>query len=246
MFGAPSVLPVQLPSNGDFQKAYAVTILDEWPVYMAHGAFPTKQDVLRPSSSRYWYASDGVRGATQGNWLTRAFGKVRQNKGDAAVQQDLLVPIRKTYVIDLTINTSKYEIPMGDAGSTWSYTVPYIGQDIRVGMDKDGQALYRKANETDARLYPYRRLLISSDAALLYDGPGFDWHGMFPGVSFCPDSWPWEPIGFSMIHDGYDLNEAVKQIYRGNMDKVTSGLDPSDRLRHERGLARTRRARSTR
>jgi hypothetical protein len=48
---------------------------------------------------------------------------------------------------------------------------------------------------------------------------------MFPGVSFCPDSWPWEPIGFSMVHDGYEINEAIKEIDRGNMDKIRCQLD---------------------
>jgi hypothetical protein len=116
---------------------------------------------------------------------------------------------------------------MGDPGSTWSYTVPYIGQDIPIGLDaKTNQMSYRKADENDARLYPYRRLLISSDKCVMYDGPGFDWHGMFPGVSFAFDAWPWEPVGFSMVHDGYELNESMKGIMRGNMDKINCQLDP--------------------
>lgn len=227
VFGAPSVLPVQLPSSGDFQKAYAVSILDEWPVYMAHGMFPSAQHLLKPSSSAYWYASTSARTAVRGNVFQRIFGQVRRTSGDAATQSQLLVPIRKTYVIDLTINTTKTAIPMGDIGSTWSYTVPYIGQDIPDGRTPTGEPKFRKANENDARLYPYRRLLMSSDTTILYDGPAFDWHGMFPAVSFCPDSWPWEPIGFPLTHGTYEMNQAVQQIYRGNMDKIAAGLDPS-------------------
>jgi len=224
-FGAPCVLPTQLPSSGDWQSAYAVTILDEWPVAMAHGAFPLYQDRLIPSSSRFWYSNDNVRKSAQGNWWTRAF-RMSAKSGEVGLP-DLLVPIRKTYIIDLSINKTDRPIPMGEIGSSWAYMVPYVGQEIPAGTDKNGNRIYRKADENDARLYPQRRLIISSDKVKLYDGPGFDWHGMFPGISFCPDSWPWEPLGFSLVHDGYEINESIKEIYRGNMDKVRAQLDPA-------------------
>lgn len=225
-YGAPCVLPSQLPSSGDWQSAYTMTILDEMPVAMAHGMFPTFQSQLRPSSSRYWYQNDGVRNAARGNFLQRIFRR-NMMKGDEG-QSDLLVPVRRTYVIDLTINTTDRPIPMGEPGASWAYTVPFVGQDIPAGTDlRSGQQTYRKANENDARLYPYRRLLISSDRCVMYDGPGFDWHGQFPGVSFCMDDWPWEPLGFSLVHDGFDLNEAIKTIVRGNMDKVVAQSDMS-------------------
>src|ERR1700678_1818133 len=84
---------------------------------------------------------------------------------------------------------------------------------------------YRKANPNDARLYPNRRLMISSDNCITYDGPGFDWHGMFPAASFALDAWPWEPAGFSLVRDGYEIQEAIKELERGNMDKARSQLD---------------------
>lgn len=226
-YGSPSVLPVQLPSSGDWQSAYAVTILDEIPVAMAHGMFPKFQHRLAPSASRYWYANDGVRRAAQGNLLTRIFGSASRRAASPAMS-DLLVPLRKAYIIDLAINTTKQEIPMGEIGSSWAYTVPYVGQDIPVGRDlKSGTYLFRKADENDARLYPGRRLIISSDTCIPYDGPAFDWHGMLPLVSFCTDDWPWEPLGFSLVRDGYELNEAIKELVRGNMDKARAQLDMS-------------------
>jgi len=224
-YGSPCVVPFQLPHSGDWQSAYAVTILEEMPVAMAHGMFPSFQNRLRPSASRYWYSSDGVRRASQGNLMQRIFGKTRRDQASAELS-DLLVPIRYTYVIDLSINTTRAPIPMGEPGSTWAYTVPFVGQDIPMGIDsRSGTMTYRKADENDARLYPRRRCLISSDQVKLYDGPSFDWHGMFPGISFCPDEWPWEPLGFSMVHDGFELNEAQKEIIRGNMDKIRAQLN---------------------
>jgi hypothetical protein len=227
-YGSPCVLPNQLPASGNWQDAYVVHILEEMPVYLAHGMFPTFQDRLLPSSSRYWYQNDGVRQASQGNWLKRAFGGGGARAATDAALSDSLIPVRYTYIIDLSINTTSAPIPMGEAGASWAYTVPFIGQEIPAGRDlATGKPLTRRANETDARMYPYRRLIISTDRVVTYDGPAFDWHGMFPGVSFCMDESPWEPIGFSLVHDGYEINEAIKKIYRGNMDKISSQLDMS-------------------
>jgi hypothetical protein len=199
-YGAPCILPTQLPASGDFQQAYAMTILDEMPIYMAHGLFPYYHEYLRPTSSLYWYSNE-IRKSAQGNLWQRMwnYGKTAGDVGTA-----LMVPIRYTYVIDLTRNTTNHDIPMGEEGTSWSYTV--------------------KPREM---LYPYRRLLISSESVVLYDGPSFDWHGRFPGIPFSTDHWPWEPLGFSMVRDGYDLQQAMTEIERGTMDKERAKLDPA-------------------
>jgi hypothetical protein len=226
-YGSPSILPVQLPRDGNIQRAYAVNILDEMPIFEAHAMFPRYQERLRPSSARYWYANDAIRRASQGNWLRRAFGSLRK-KGDESSLSDLLIPIRYTYVTDLSINTTDATIPMGDSDAPWHYTVPAFGSDIPTGFDiSTRQLTTRKANETDARLYPRRRLIISTDSCIMYDGPSFDWHGMVPLVRFGMDDWPWEPLGFSLVHDGYEINEAIKTLERGFMDKQIAKLDPS-------------------
>ena len=225
-YGSPSVLPLQLPRSGDIQRAYAVTILDEMPIFEAHAMFPRFQSRLRPSSARYWYANDAIRRASQGNWLRRAFGSLKR-KGDAYEQTDLLIPIRYTYVIDLALNTSDKEVQMGAEDASWSYKVPHLGQRIPTGFDLvKKEVSYREANETDARLYPRRRLMISTDTVVMYDGPAFDWHGMVPLVPFGMDDWPWEPLGFSLVHDGYEINEAIKKLERGFMDKQLAKIDP--------------------
>jgi hypothetical protein len=226
-YGAPSVLPLQLPRDGNIQRAYAITILDEMPIFESHALFPKFQSQLRPSSAKYWYANDAIRKASQGNWMRRAFGAIKR-KGDAYEQTDLLIPIRYTYVLDLALNTGDTELPMGDLGASWFYRVPHIGQQINIGEDlRSGTPIYRVANEVDARLYPRRRLLISTDQTILYDGPAFDWDGMVPLVGFGMDDWPWEPLGFSLTHDGYEINESIKKLERIYMDKQMAKGDPS-------------------
>lgn len=216
-YGAPCILPVQLPASGNFQRAYAVTILDEMPIYMAHAMFPLYQERLRPTSSQYWYSNE-IRKSAQGNIWKRVFGK--GTSAGPANLPDLMIPIRYTYIIDLTANNTDQEIPMGEPGTSWAYTVPFVGQEIPVGKD-----IFRKASIQDARLYPYRRLLISSEACVMYDGPSFDMHGRLPLIQFCTDRWPWEPIGFSMVRDGFEIQQSINEQERGMADKKRAQLD---------------------
>jgi hypothetical protein len=171
---------------------------------MAHSMFPRYQEFLRPTSSLYWYSNE-IRKSSQGNLWSRVFGGFGKNPSQYTPGiADLMVPNRYTYVIDLSTNTTSSPIPMGEPGTNWAYTV------------KPGD-----------RLYPYRRLLISSEACVMYDGPSFDWHGRFPGIPFSTDHWPWEPLGFSMVRDGYEIQQSMTEIERGTMDKERAKMDPA-------------------
>jgi hypothetical protein len=216
--GAPCVLPSQLPSSGNFQQAYAVTILDEMPVYMAHGMFPRFQEQLKPTSSTYWHSAD-IRAASRGNiwkWFSMSF----KGNNSPSERLDTMVPIRYTYVIDLALNETKCMIPMGEPDTPWYYEVPALGEPMQL---RDGKT--RVATENDARLYPYRRLMISSETCLIYDGPSSDWHGMLPLAQFALDKWPWEPLGYSLVRDGYDIQTAICDIERGVIDRVVAQND---------------------
>lgn len=215
-FGMPSILPVQMPADGDYQRAYSVTLLDEKPIWEAHGMWPTFQDRLKPTNSRYWYSAQ-IRKASQQNADRRwnPFGTKDKNGGG-----ECLIPIRYTTVNDLAINMTGKTILMGEPGSPWAYDVPSFNQVI-----SDGHGGNRKATSTEARLYPFRRMMISSQDCILYDGPAFNWHGELDLIPFCLDKWPWEPMGFSMVHTGYKLQKALDQIDRGTMDKIVADLD---------------------
>lgn len=233
-YGAPSVLPVQLPTSNNWQEAYAVTLMDELPIAMAHGMFPDFQDQLNPTKSQFWYSQE-IRKAAQGNMFQRLWGGGKRS--DNALLTDLYVPIRYTWVIDLALNKTDKPIRMGpwtvdDNGkpapaASWSYEVPNLNGDIPVSRNSAGQVTYRKANANDARLYPYRRLIISSEKVILYDGPAFDWHGELGLVPFTLDDWAWEALGFSIVRDGYNIQQATDEIDRGTMDKIRAGLDMS-------------------
>ena len=219
-YGMPCVLPVQMPSDGDYQEAYCVTLLDEVPIYMAHSKFPLYQDRLHPTSSRYWYSAD-IRGSARGNAQKRgtnwAFGRSGKGKDNL---NDVYIPIRWTTIIDHAINTTGFRQPMGEPGASWYYEVPSLGDDI-----PNGKGGTRKADENDCRMYPHRRLLISSEDCVMYDGPAFNWHGQLDLIPFTIDKWPWEPMGFSMVHDGWEIQKSLDKVDRGTMDKIGAQLD---------------------
>ena len=222
-YGSPSVLPNQLPSNNDWNQAYTVTLLDEFPVYMAHGMFPDYQEQLKPTKSMFWYSSD-IRKAAKGNLFQRMWAS--WGRGAGKHLSDLYVPVAYTYVLDLAVNKTDTMIPMGTPGTSWYYEVPFVGQRLKTGTDhRSGQPTYREADENDARLYPYRRLIISSDECIMYDGPAFDWHGELPLIPFCLDDWAWEAIGFSIMRDGYQIQQSINELERGVMDKNRAQLD---------------------
>jgi hypothetical protein len=114
---------------------------------------------------------------------------------------------------------------MGQAGTSWSYTVPYVGQQIT--RFEGGKNAPRPATEDDCRVYPYRRLLISCNDALMYDGPAFDWHGMVPLVPFYLDEWAWEDTGFSLFQGTANTQDAIddlmRYIYRVAMARANPG-----------------------
>jgi hypothetical protein len=44
-------------------------------------------------------------------------------------------------------------------------------------------------------------------------------------IPICVDDWAWEAIGFSLVHDGYDIQCAIDELDRGMMDKARAQLD---------------------
>lgn len=222
-YGSPSILPVQMPVDNDIQGAYAVTIIDNDPIWIAHAMWPEFQDRIRPTGSQQWYSQE-MRVPQAGNLFRRIWGRASSNAGGGA---ELLCEIRYTYINDLSMNMTQMPIPMGEPGTSWFYMVPFVGQDVPDGRNPDGSPRTRKATATDARLYPRRRLLVHTETTILYDGPSWDWHGQVPLVPFCLDDWPWEGIGFSLVRDGYNQQEAIDELDRGMMDVNRSRLNVS-------------------
>lgn len=233
--GQPDVLPVQLPRDKNYQNAYIVTLVMPMGVAEAHARFPTYQQFLKPfAKKRYDHTKGGEerRGYDQNRWRIHNINE----------QLEQWCDIYYTYVLDLRINFGDLdpegkpildeegnpigrELEMGEPGTSWHYKVPYVGQSIT--RFEEGRTVTRPATEDDCRGYPQRRLLISCDNALMYDGPAFDWHGMVPLIPFYLDDWAWEPTGYSLFRGTANTQDAIddlmRVVYRVAMARANPG-----------------------
>jgi hypothetical protein len=205
------VLPVQLPKNRDYQRAYVVTTARMQGVAEAHALFPAFQDKLRPFAKEK-YLKGGQTGRSEyraSRWALHSMSKDIEQYTD----------IFATYVLDLRINDKPWgendkllPLPMGQPGTSWFYTVPFVGQEIT--RWEGGRSVTRPAEVEDCRVYPRRRLMLSCDGALMYDGPGFNWHGQVPLIPFYLRDRPWDGTGTSLFTSTAELQYAIDDLLR--------------------------------
>jgi len=201
------------------QDAYAVTVYDYMPIAEAHGRFPLFQSSIVPVGPHNYATRMQARRVDFAE--RNRYGKQSRSFGD------LYAEIRYTFVRDLRINTTGYELPMGDLGTTWFYKVPYVGQPI-IGGVKDGQPEYRAATPEDCRVYPNLRLIITSSGMdrPMYDGPAFDWDSKMPIIQYTVDDWAWEPLGRSLVGDVASIETTTRKIERKMDAVITVTLNP--------------------
>lgn len=217
--GPIDLVPVQIPNTNDVQDAYANTAYTYMPIAEAHGRFPLFQSQLVPVSalsyrSRVQAKRVDVAEKFRGGPQARNWG-------------NLYCEIRYTFVRDISVNRTGYELPMGDPGTSWFYKVPSIGQDIFGGI-KNGKPFMRKAKTEDCLIYPYLRLIITSRgiSTPMYDGPAFDWHGVMPFVQYDVDDWAWEGMGRSLVEDVGSIETTKRKIERKVDQVITVTLNP--------------------
>lgn len=217
--GALDVLPVQMPRDNDLQEAYIVTLCDFVPVAKAHSMFPLFQDKLKPIARRRYRGSSSA-----GKRLTLAekfrFGSRRDSF------MELYCEINYMYILDNSINTTGHKLKMGQEQTSWYYEVPSLGDDITVRDPLRGQATTRKALAEDCYIYPRRRVMISNDDVLMYDGPAWDWHSDVPAYRISLDRWPTEGTGQILLKDGYEYQTAINQLERAAQTVANARLRP--------------------
>lgn len=227
VFNAADALPFQLPDDNEVQGAYAWSLMRFMPVFKAHALFPKFQSQLRPiARRRYSGNASKDRLALAERFRTAASGDNSTSQSNWAAQ---MCEIRYTYIRDLALNDTKKPMMMGSPGALESYMVPFLGQELPTPeFISPGIRKTRKAQEEDCFLYPNLRLMISSRGMQtpMYDGPAFDWHGMFPLARFSADEWPWEP-GYSLARDIFSLLETRQNLMRGLDQTAKQRFDPS-------------------
>lgn len=217
--GLLDVVPVQVPRSNDVQDAYAVTIYDFMPIAEAYGRFPLWQGKLQAvGSSNY---TNQIQARRQDYAERYRYGEQGRSFGQ------LYTEIRYTFIRDLRINNTGYELPMGDIGTSWFYKVPTVGQLIFGGY-VDGKPELRPAEAKDCRVYPNLRLIITSNGldVPMYDGPAYDWDSRIPIIQYTVDDWAWQPLGRSLVGDVGAIETTIRKIERKVDQVITTSLNP--------------------
>jgi len=228
-YGPLDVLPVGMGRQNNLQKAYAVALKVATPVHEAWRLFPDYADKIRPSREN----SMG-RGTVISQAVKFASAVLRRFGPNAALErQDTpweMTDLYYIYVDDDSVNNTGRPIPMGKPGTSWFYVVPFIGQEMKVGESKGGQAIVRKATYEDCLLYPNRRLIVSTEDDCLTPDPTTQvspwWHAKVPLVQLRADDWPWTFLGFPMTRGGVNIEKANNGIMRGMVDAMNARLSP--------------------
>jgi hypothetical protein len=230
-----------VPDNGDHQRAYAVTIIKDMPIYLAHATWPEHQRQLKPDRE------------TPKGWFEKMRDKTRAIIADIftipsnipSTAKNPTVRLYYQYVLDLSVNSSGKEVRMGyvkrmrkvvengvpidrevEIETPWAYKVPFVGQMIPAGYDAGGTMTYRVAQEEDCRLFPGRRLIVFNELKdRIYDGPMWDWHGKVPLVKLCADPWPFGD--FSMVHDTAPIQVTINELERMAHQTARNRYNPS-------------------
>jgi hypothetical protein len=234
VYGPREVLFVQLPRDHNLQRAYAVIIIVETPIAIAHAMYPEFADKLEPSRDR----PRNMRAAQSRvqrflspvmNW----FGPGGRGREEEEVMWPV-VDIAHAYVLDTTINMTAKSIMMGEPGTSWEYEVPSYGSDTPSGINDPNthQMLMRKVTREEAMLFPMRRKVITAldsggdPQVTLYDGTAHNWHRQVPLVPITLDQWPWEQLPFGLAHDAWSIQKSNDRILRAIDDSINANLRP--------------------
>lgn len=243
--GPLDVLPVGLPHDHDIQKAYGVALRIPTPYHQAIAMFPDYADKIKPTQeSLQGHGTVIAQSVKFASAVLKRFGPGAIQDREATPWA--MVDIYYIFIDDRSTNTTSKPILMGDAGTSWEYTVPYLGEMIETGRDLNGTKHYREARRDDCLLYPNRRLVIATDACILNPDPTLQvnhgWHGKVPLVQFRADDWPWCYLGFPLSKAGMLLEKANIELLRGIVDMMNVRLSPPtgyDRNTMARSLAET-------
>ena len=230
-YGPHQVVPTQVSSDHNLQRTYIVTLVVETPIAEALNKYPALADRIVPTRANASWTSRAA--VPPGKFRSPALNLAGPSKKGGEPGIFPTVDINHSYIIDPSINDSGHDIPMGDSRWSWHYIVPALGADIQTKIKENGVALVRKATEEDCLLYPLRRLVIWTDTCVIYDGTSWAWDGKVPLFSFQPDSWPWEFLGYSLVHDADPMERSHTNAMRAIDDAANVRLRPP--IQYDRG-----------
>ena len=234
-YGPLDVLPLGLPPGLNLQGAYAVALRKKMPIHQVWRMFPLQRDNIKPNrvttQGKGMVIAQAVKFASA---VLKRFGQGVRQPEEASTWDT--TDVYYIYIDDDSVNETGHPLeicgPDGQWGTSWSYTVPFVGQDIPTGRILSGGVQeFRKAKREDCLVYPNRRLVIATDTCIVNPAPehqsSYRWDGAVPVAQFRADDWAWNFLGFPVTRYGQSLEKMLIELWRGINDQMNLRLNPS-------------------
>ena len=233
-YSALDVIPLGLPPNLDLQGAYMVAMRKKMPLHEMWRMFPMQRDNIK--SNRVNTLGKGMVIAQAVKFASAVLKRFSQGarQPEEASTWDTC-DTYYMYVDDDSINETDHPLqicgPDGVWGTSWSYTVPFVGQEIPTGrMLSGGHRETRPAKRADCLIYPNRRLIIATDTCIINPAPenqsSYRWDGRVPCAQFRADDWAWNFLGFPVTRYGQSIEKFIIELWRGVNDTMNIRLNP--------------------
>ena len=234
-YGPLDVLPLGLPPGLGIQGAYVIALRKKMPIHQVWRMFPLQRDNVKPNRvttmGKGMVIAQAVKFASA---VLKRFSQGARQPEEASTWDT--VDVYYIYVDDDSVNETGHPLqicgPDGKWGTSFSYTVPFVGQQVETGRVLDGgRREIRTAKREDCLIYPNRRLVIATDTCIVNPAPehqsSYRWDGRAPIVQFRADDWAWNFLGFPVTRYGQSLEKLNIELYRGVGDKMNLSLNPS-------------------
>lgn len=196
-------VPVRASRSSSVQNWFGVILREAHSYNVMAMKYPDKLALLKQSASPWGGGIfTKILGTAQrilgGGATSTLSGLTKVHTGTQKITGNEII-LYKAYLNDPAINTTSQSITMGKPGTSWSYTV------------RPGD-----------RLYPRKRLIVATEAGILYDGTSPYWHGMFPVARLQPCHVPWSFFGLPLVDTqvGSGLQDGINDLLNAMLDKV--------------------------
>lgn len=234
-YGPLDVIPLGLPPSLQLQGAYAVAMRKSMPIHQVWRMFPMQRDNIKANRvntlGKGMVIAQAVKFASA---VLKRFSQGQRQPADASTWDT--TDVYYMYVDDDSVNETGHPLqimgPDGQWGTSWSYTVPFVGQEIETGrMLQGGRPEVRQAKREDCLIYPNRRLIVATDTCIVNPAPehqsSYRWDGKIPCAQLRADDWAWNFLGFPVTRYGQSIEKVIIELWRGMNDQMNLSLNPA-------------------
>lgn len=211
-YDARDVLPLR-PIDNSIQSCYGLFLRREMTVQAVRAQFPHYASQIKEDRAGTTVKlTEVTRSAVMDTLVGKSPFERAQLMSQPQETRNAGVPVVDLfylYINDPSINKSSQPMYVGDfypdkrPRNNYSYVVP-----------------------PGKPLFPRKRLIIFTRTCVLYDGPNYYWHGMFPVSKYSINPWQWTWLGHTPLWDCLPLQDTLNRLLRAGDDHIQKLLRP--------------------